>query len=151
MTRDISISPGIYIGGNLVYLYGHKWLDQERIAIDKNEGVSGPIEDGIAERLYLSPGNAADDAVSSADIDRCRESDIRNLRRTVSAGQVFDRRRLMRFDGVNKDDPGFDRSSQHFLRGLVLTGYDLAFAGDGLGAVRRGEQVLAIFEDDEEP
>src|SRR5580658_1261980 len=148
---DIPISARIYISGNFVNLYGHKWFDQKGISIDKNQRISGPVEHGIAEGLYLSPGNAADGAVTSADIDGRGESDIRDLRSAMGAGHAFDCRRLVGSGWVDKDDAGLDRSGQDFLCGLVFTGDDLTFVGDGLGAVRRSEQVLAIFEDYKEP
>ena len=66
---DIPVFSREHISGNLVYLYGHKRFDQEGVAVDKNERILCPVEDGIAEGWICLPVNAADDAVSSADRD----------------------------------------------------------------------------------
>jgi len=148
---DIPISSRIHIDGNFVYLNGHEGFYQEGVAVDKNKRIPCPVEDGIAEGLDLSGSQPANDAVPPADIDNGGVSFIGDLGCAVVAGEVFDRGHLTWDGGVDKDDPGLDCFGQHFLRGLVLAGYGFAFAGDGLGAVGGGKEILTVIENDEEP
>lgn len=144
----IAISANIYVSGDLIYFDGDEGFDQKGIAIDKDKGVPGPVEQRIPEGLHLSAGKAADHAVSSADKNGGGECDIGNLRGAVNGGRAFDGCRFVVPGGVDKDDAGVGRSGK-FLSGNVFADGGFAFPGIGLRAAGGCEKIPAALKDDE--